>query len=283
MKKFLAGAVALALTAGSATSADLYQPQAAPLMDAPEVSVREASGWYLRGDAGYSFNELRGAKFRQGGSYDADFRTAKIEDSGILGAGVGYQFNNYFRGDLTFDYMTRSDFRGSTTGGGAGIGGGACAITCTSSDRSSFSAYSLMANAYVDVATVGSVTGYVGAGLGASYVNWRTLRNTSCPDAGGACDQTFDHEGKGSWRLSYALMAGATIDITCDLKADIGYRYRRINGGDMFGLDIFGGGPGRDKGINSHEARLGARYIFGGCDVPQQASYEPPPPPMVYK
>ncbi len=30
-------------------------------------------------------------------------------------------------------------------------------------------------------------------------------------------------------------MAGATIDVTCNLKADVGYRYRHVQGGDMFG------------------------------------------------
>jgi opacity protein-like surface antigen len=75
-------------------------------------------------------------------------------------------------------------------------------------------------------------------------------------------------------------MAGTSIDITCNLKADIGYRYRYIVGGDMFGYNE-NGGPGRDKGISSHEARIGARYNFGGCSTPP--AYEPEPAPLVYK
>ena len=46
-----------------------------------------------------------------------------------------------------------------------------------------------------------------------------------------------------------------------NLKADIGYRYRRVEGGDMFGY-AQNGGPGYDKGFDVHEARLGARYTF---------------------
>lgn len=280
MKMRLATTVAAAmLLAGVAHSADLYQPQQPePLMDAPEVTVQEASGWYLRGDVGYSFNKIRGAKFFQGGAADSevDFASTHIKDSFLLGGGVGYQFNNYLRSDVTFDYLTKSDFRGSTLGG--------CGVStdCFSSDRSSFSAYSLMANIYVDLGTYAYFTPYVGAGFGASYVKWDKLRNTSCDVADPAdCDPVSEHGGKGKWRATGALMAGATIDVTCNLKADVGYRFRYIDGGNMFGY-ANSGGPGRDKGIYSHEARVGARYMFNNnCDAP--VAYEPEPQPIVYK
>jgi opacity protein-like surface antigen len=279
MKMRLAATVAAAmLSAGVAQSADLYQPQPAPLMDAPEVTVQEASGWYLRGDVGYSFNRLRGANFYQGGSSanEVDFDSTDIDDSFLVGGGVGYQINNYLRTDLTLDYLSKTDFRGSTSGGCGTIPG-----NCVSDDRSSFSAYSLMANVYVDLGTYAYFTPYVGAGFGASYVKWDKLRNTSCSVTDPTdCDPSSDHDGKGKWRATAALMAGATIDVTCNLKADVGYRFRYIDGGNMFGY-ANSGGPGRDKGIYSHEARVGARYMFNNnCE---QATYEPEPQPIVYK
>jgi opacity protein-like surface antigen len=130
-----------------------------------------------------------------------------------------------------------------------------------------------MANAYVDLGTYGYFTPYVGGGIGGSYVKWKDLHNVACQDDGGGCDGEVIHGGKGNWRFSYALMAGASIDVTCNVKADIGYRFLHVSGGEMFGYNS-NGGPGRDKGFNVHEARVGARYLFGGC---QQASYEPPP------
>ncbi|WP_029616796.1 outer membrane protein [Pseudorhizobium marinum] len=279
MKKSLLGAATLLLTVGAAHSADVYQPEPLPFMDAPEITVKEASGWYLRGDVGYSFNKTRGAEFMQGGdpSQYVDFNTTSLKDSFLIGGGVGYQINNYLRTDLTFDYM-KSDFEGSTIGGGADFG--ACVGPCTSRDLSTMHAYSLLANAYVDLGTYGSVTPYVGAGIGGTYVDWKNLRNTSCADDGSSCDDTVEHDGHGSWRFTYALMAGATVDITCAVKADVGYRFRHVTGGDMFGYNE-GGGPGRDKGFYSHEARVGARYVFGGCDTP--VAYEPPLEPIVYK
>ena len=108
-------------------------------------------------------------------------------------------------------------------------------VDCTSSDRSSLTAYTLLANAYVDLGTYGYVTPYVGAGIGGSYVKWKNLRNVACADDGSFCDDQVTHGGKGNWRFTYALMAGASIDVTCNVKADVGYRYLHIDGGNMFG------------------------------------------------
>jgi len=272
MRKVLSGVVAVLLTGTSGYAADLYQPQ---VIEAPvqEAAIVETGGWYLRGDAGWSYNKMRGAHYFQGSNdLDTDFDTAKLKNGFTIGGGVGYQINSHLRTDVTLDYMFKSKFHGSTSGGGGGFGGGACAVACTSTDVASLTALSLLANAYVDIGTYGSFTPYVGAGIGGTYVKWNDLENTSCPDGGGACDDTYVHGGRKSWRFTYALMAGAAIDVTCNLKADVGYRFRHVTKGDMFGYNE-GGGPGYDKGFYSHEARAGLRYSFNGCET---ASYIPP-------
>ncbi|MDQ0457068.1 outer membrane protein [Rhizobium paknamense] len=265
-----------ALSAMPAMAADLYQPEPPPPVEAPEVRVSDvASGWYLRGDVGYSFNKLRGAHYFQGSNASlTDFTKADLDDSFWGGAGVGYQINSHLRTDLTFDYLGKADFSGSTHG--------SCGVStaCTSRDLSSLQAYTLMANAYVDLGTYASITPYVGAGIGGSYVKWDKLKNTACADDGSGCDGTVTHDGKGSWRFAYQVMVGASVDITCDWKADAGYRFRHTLSGDMFGYRD-NGGPGSDKGFYSHQLYAGARYQFGGC--PQPVAYEPPPQPMVYK
>lgn len=283
MMKSLIGAVAFALAATSAFSADLYQPEQAP---PPEVAVSQSSGWYLRGDVGYAFTNLRGANYFQGSNSNmADFNSAKLDNSWTIGGGVGYQINDYLRTDATLDYLFKSDFKGSTKGDCGACGPNFSAVPATSRDISSMTAYSLLANAYVDIGHYGAFTPYVGAGIGGTYVKWDKLNNTSCSDAdSSSCDGSVDHNGRGSWRFTYALMAGTSIDLTCNLKADVGYRFRHIEGGDMFGYSE-NGGPGYDKGVNLHEARVGARYNFGGCET---ASYMPPAdipvaPQPVYK
>ncbi|MDE1994962.1 MAG: porin family protein [Rhizobiaceae bacterium] len=272
MMKTLIGAVAALLVGTSAFSADLYTPE--PVQQAPEVAVSQSNGWYLRGDVGYAFTDLRGANYFQGSNSNMhDFDSAKLDDNFTLGGGVGYQVNNYLRTDVTLDYLFKSDFNGSTKGNCGGCGPDFSSVAATSHDKTSLTAYSLLANAYVDIGTYGIFTPYVGAGLGGTYVKWDKLKNTSCSDAdSSSCDSTVTHNGRGSWRFTYALMAGTSIDLTCNLKADVGYRFRHVEGGDMFGY-AENGGPGYDKGLNLHEARVGARYMFGGC---QTASYMPP-------
>ncbi|KOF18228.1 HEAT resistant agglutinin 1 protein [Ensifer adhaerens] len=275
MKRILSGVVAVLLSGTAAYAADVYQPPIeAPVVEQP-VEVVQASGWYLRGDVGYAWNDLRGAHYFQGSNgFIKDFDSADIDDSWVIGGGVGYQINNYLRTDVTLDYWGGGDFEGSTTGS-CGV-----AANCVSTDISSVSAWSLMANVYVDIGTYGAFTPYVGAGIGGTRVKWDGLRNTSCEVGNpGNCDPTVNHGGKDSWRFTYALMAGTAIDLTCNLKADVGYRFRDVDGGDMFGY-AQSGGPGYDKGFYIHEARAGLRYSFGNvCEVP----YEPPPEPIVYK
>jgi opacity protein-like surface antigen len=142
---------------------------------------------------------------------------------------------------------------------------------------------SLLANAYVDFYKHGRFTFMVvpvsveptSSGRSEQHLLFRcrpdALRCYEC--------QPWRHK---SWRFTYALMAGASIDVTCNLKADIGYRYRNISGGRMFGYAL-GGGPGYDKGFSSHEARGGLRYSFGGC-AQEEVYIEPAPVmPAVYK
>ena len=264
MRKVLSGVVAVLLTGTSGYAADIYQPE---VIEAPvQQTVVETGGWYLRGDMGWAYNDMRGAKYYQGpGRHLQDFDSARLRSGFIIGGGVGYQINDHFRTDVTMDYMFKSSFRGGTTGW--------CGATrCHSSDRSSMSALSLLANAYVDIGHYGVFTPYVGAGIGGTYVKWDKLRNTICDDPGNPGCNTTTHNGKSNWRFTYALMAGTSIDMTCNLKADVGYRFRHVTKGGMFG-NVANGGPGYDKGFFSHEARAGLRYSFNGC---AQQAYIPP-------
>ncbi|MCD2180104.1 outer membrane protein [Rhizobium sp. C1] len=277
MKKLMWSAFAAVMMGANAQAADLIQPevvQAPP----PEVQIASVSGWYLRGDAAYSIVNIRGAGYDITNSATGyvggnTFARTKVDNTGTIGVGAGYQFNNYLRSDVTLDYSFRTTFNGSTDGF-CGTGN-----PCSSRDISHMTLFSLLANAYLDLGTYGSVTPYVGAGIGASHVDWDVLSNSDD-------DGTFIHGGTSSWRFTYALMAGASVDLTCNLKADVGYRYRHVNGGPMFNSISFNSGvqvgPGRDKGFDIHEVRGGLRYQFGngGCG---EIAAAPPAPLPVYK
>lgn len=273
-------AAMLAGLAGPAFAADIYEP---PIIEAPppmvvEPEVVEYGGWYIRGDLDYHMSSFGGADYITYGVTGCcsplpgtgTFDFGKLKGSFSVGAGVGYQVSKYLRTDLTFDYLFKSDFNGQTSGWCG-------AVPCVSSDRSSYSAMLMLANAYVDLGTYHGFTPYVGAGIGGAYVKWDDLHNT-------IGTTTTVHAGAKGMRFAYALMAGTSYCVTDKVKLDVGYRYSRISGGRMFELSPNGpggAGPGFDKGISIHEGRAGLRYQFGGrseCYEPEPIVYEPPPP-----
>lgn len=249
-----------------ALAADLYEPQVEP---APLPVVQEANygGWYIRGDLDYHWSKFRGGDYIRYGSPPSPghFDFGDLKGAMSIGGGVGYQINDHFRTDLTMDWMSKSDFRGQTSGICAGG-------PCQSVDRTSYSALLLLANAYVDLGTWNRVTPYVGAGIGGAWVKWDTLHNRDD-------DGDFYHRGGKGWRFAYSLMAGASYCLTRNVDLDVGYRFSHINGGRMFDF-ASGVGPGFDRGINIHEVRGGLRYNFGGsgkCNEPETIAYQPEP------
>jgi opacity protein-like surface antigen len=271
-------AVLIALGGVPALAADMPVEEP-PVYQAPPPA--DFGGWYIRGDLDYHWAQFRGADYITYGVTccglpnpgTGSFDTGSLKGAFSLGAGIGYQVNNYFRTDLTADYWFKSDFDGSTSG--------TCGVLpCTSTDTSSYSAWLLLANAYADIGTWYGFTPYVGAGIGGARVKWDDLHNT-------IAGVTTVHEGAENWRFAWALMAGTSYCLTDNLKLDVGYRYSRVNGGRMFELAPLvgsGAGPGFDNGFNVHEARAGLRYQFGGgsgCSEPEPLPYEPEP--VVYK
>jgi opacity protein-like surface antigen len=279
----IAGALTMATSAMAADA--VYEQPVIAMPQPPRIvePAREFGGWYLRGDIGYRWSKLRGTEYITYGPPPgtSEFTSTDLKGALSLGGGVGYQVTRYLRTDFTADYWFKSDFRGTTAGFCPPDG-----APCTSTDRSSYSALLLMANAYVDLGTYHGITPYLGAGIGGARIRWRDLQNTIDGD-------TDVHRGAKTWRFAWSLMAGASYCLTDSLQLDTGYRYTRIEGGRMFEESGIGVGPGFDKGFNVHEARAGLRYSFGGpnvnCVEPKYVAYEPPvyaPPPYeppVYK
>lgn len=271
----LAGAAFASLSA-PLLAADL-PPEEPPIVVEPPVYVESAGGWYIRGDVDYSLMRLRGAQYHAGGGLNT-FTTAESDNTFSFGGGLGYQITNHFRADLTAEYEFSSDFRGSTTGD--------CTVagnqpgSCTSVDTSSHSMLLVMANAYADLGNFHGFTPYVGAGLGLAHVRWQELSNVAtCTSAPADCDTglpgyagdattgsyTETHVGNGSFRAAWSLMAGASYDISSNLKFDAGYKFTHVNGGAMFDYAVAGNGTqGYDNGFNLHSVRAGLRYQFGG-------------------
>jgi opacity protein-like surface antigen len=263
---------ALACGPLAAYAAD-YEPPIFVEEAAEYVPVEVGSGWYLRGDVGYAFSsEIGDVGYRTFDpvalTYDSGtFASADLDENFTWGAGVGYRFTDFLRADATIDGF-RTDFSGSTRSDETCIGLPDDDTTCRSGNGAEVSAVSIMANGYVDLGTFVGFTPYVGAGAGYSYVRWGDLTDsTSCVDGGAdVCVPpvgvgTTSHKGSDEWRFTYALMAGVAYDVTRNVKVDLGYKYRNIDGGDMFGWDspqTLGDGDHGD--IEQHEVKVGLRY-----------------------
>lgn len=171
----LAAPILVALLAASAGAADMPFVTKAP-PPAEEAPVEWGSNWYLRGDIGYQDIHVP--------VITGDF-TGLINQRGTVsgGIGAGYQFNDWFRADLTVD---RSVFRTTTTlapiwcptemrGLYDQTTGDAVGIyadpnqSCLPTPKATLNRTSILANAYLDLGHFWGFTPYVGGGLGVSY------------------------------------------------------------------------------------------------------------------
>ncbi|MEL6818087.1 MAG: outer membrane protein [Pseudomonadota bacterium] len=278
-KTLLTGTALAAALTGNAIAADLSPPVVieTPVIEVPEHVPAKVGGWYIRGDVSYNINRFKGADYMTATGFDG-YLSGSLKDSYSIGGGVGYHFNHNLRADVTLDYDFKTDFHGSS----AGI----CTISgvpadCTSSDTSGYKAWTLLANAYIDLGTYNKFTPYVGGGIGGAKVSWHPLVN----EISGGFDQdgTYTHAGYHEWRFAYALMAGVSYEVSHNLAVDLGYRFRKIHGEKMFGYEaVSGTGIGVDDGIESHQFRAGLRYKFGGGKK-KHVPYIPPYNPPVYK
>ena len=265
-----------ALFVGIATGAQAFDLP--PMVEeAPEIpGITAASGWYIRGDLGYNAGiKMDNPSYRIHNSatdsyHSRSFDRTRLDGDFSLSAGAGYQFNDFFRSDMTLDYFRASLDGKSGRSSPCSVIEGA-GTNCQFSHKQSLSALSLLANGYVEGGTYFGITPYLGAGAGVANVDWSGHNTTKhCVSNSGGCSKYSDYKtretgGAESWRFAYALMAGASYDISRNTKIDFGYRYYNIAGGDMFDWSTYEakrgalGGKGKDKGFSRHEFRVGLR------------------------
>ncbi|MBN7761201.1 MULTISPECIES: outer membrane protein [Nitratireductor] len=271
--RLLVSSVSLTLVSIGAAQAADYDP---PIIieEVPDVvPVEIGSGWYLRGDIGYSLKTSAKDPFTyrtfDGVNYgSAAFDSVSLSKDFSFGLGFGYSFTDWFRADATLDRFT-AGFNG-TTSSAVPCPGAPAGTTCRSEDGSEVTGYSALLNAYVDLGTYVGFTPYVGAGIGYTYMRWDELANSAYCVGGGCGGTSFAgtsrHSGESDWRFTYALMAGMSYDFSNNMKVDLGYRYRHVDGGNMFAWDAATaaagatGVQGHDSDLATHEIRVGLRY-----------------------
>jgi opacity protein-like surface antigen len=218
--------------------------QAAHAADVPVVEVGygpppyySESGWYLRGDIGYVVAEDPVVTYGGGA---VSFLNESLGTTWMIGGGIGYRYNSWFRTDLTFDYRA-FDFTGNTP----------CGCPGDSVETYDLDTWTIMVNAYADLGSWYGITPYVGAGVGAAY-HWLHDIVGVNPDA----SVTIIPDG-GGWAFAAAVMAGVTIAVSDRTSIDAGYRYIWL--GDVESGQDGSGGTVLFEDMAEHEIRVGLR------------------------
>lgn len=297
----LAGAAVLAVMSG-ASAADLLPP---PPVEPPPPII-QFSGWYLRGDIGFTsaandpdlanypallpgFNP-EGLPFSS--STTSVFNNSTISEGGMFDVGVGYQFTPWLRGDITLELRGGSAFQSLQTLNDPV----SPATEYAAFYRGNISSVIGMANLYGDIGTWYGITPFIGAGIGMAQ---NSVRGFTDQGYGYANDgNTFlgpngsNHNDGLTNQLAWSLMTGIDFNVTPNLKIELGYRYLnygKINTGPSNCLSAGPGGPFNiancGGGVENHlyttnslasnDFKVGFIWMLG--------DQVPPPPPLVRK
>jgi opacity protein-like surface antigen len=266
-----AGAASLMSTAVFAADMPIAPP---PQMYAPPP-VEDFGGWYLRGDIGFSNQKVKNldiANYRDPG-ITIPSQKLGFDTGGIYQVGVGYQFNNWFRGDITGQYRGSANFHGLDLVSFNGVPLGADTYSGSKSE------WVVMANAYVDLGTWWCVTPFVGAGVGMSR---NTISNfvdqgVSFNPAFGTSPTTAYAANASKWNFAWALHTGLAYKVNPGMTVELGYSYMNLGDGVTGALTDFQGATRGNaftfKDITSHDVKLGVRW-----NIDSPPAYAPPPP-----
>jgi len=277
----VAGAVALFSTTAFAADAAIDAPPPPPYGYAPPTGYApppgyalppgyarpfaqplggEFSGWYLRGDIGFShqrfkstFNvlyEAPGIGVQSfGGGFDA---------SSTFSVGGGFQFNDWFRFDLTGEFQGKSSLHGLDVVSFNRVPIG------TDDYRGTKHSWLVLLNLYAELGTWWGFTPFIGGGVGGNSISISSFVDSNVPNGG-----TAFASDSNKFNLAWAVHAGLSHKINQNLTVELAYRF--LNQGDARSGDLqtFSGvnlvnNPMYFNGITSHDIRFGLRWYL--CD-----------------
>lgn len=247
MSYLVKGAVVAAATilmgSNAAMAADLPVEE---IIVEPEV-IYQAPEYYTRIDCSYAFMVKPDMYVGSPEEHFVQKNGGRItnDDGWACGVGLGYQYNEYLRADVTFEYRGPFDVEGIRDPSVSGSQG----------QKTDIQSLVTLVNAYVDLGKYGKFTPYVGGGIGFAY---NIMDDVLLPETG------FETGGDNKTSFAWALMAGTEVDLTERLSLDVGYRY--LNFGEA--RSSTSGSDGSTvptitvKDLEAHEIRVGLRYAF---------------------
>ena len=271
--KFFIAASAASLLSSMASAADMAI--APPPM--PYAPVADFGGWYLRGDIGFSNQSVRSIRNTNAALYAplTSFQeTTGFDTGGIYQIGAGYQFNSWFRVDVTGEYRGSTNFHGLDltsfpNGGVPGFGSDVYNASKTE--------WLFLANAYADLGTWWCITPYIGAGIGTARVTIANFTDTGINSlSGGGVGPGLVSAANGSqWNFAWALHAGLAYKVNPNMAIELGYSYVDLGNGTT-GVDstfdhTAGGHVFQFHNITSQDVKLGVRW-----NLESPPAYAPP-------
>jgi opacity protein-like surface antigen len=279
--KYIIAAGAASLLSSAAFAADM------PIMAPAYAPVEEFGGWYLRGDIGFSNQQVKDMRLSDPTRYQGltSFnQTTDFNTAGIYQLGVGYQFNSWFRADITGQYRGSANFKGVdliSFPWGGGIANGADTYNADKSELL------FLANVYADLGTWWCVTPFIGAGIGAARVSISGLTDSGITNANfttlgvpvvsGPPVMSLATAASGSqWNFAWALHAGLAYRVTPNVTLELAYSYVNLGDGVTGVASTFDGSAGghvfKFNNITSNDVMLGVRWNLDNPPV-----YAPPP------
>lgn len=247
----------------------------------PPPPVEEFGGWYLRGDIGFSNQRVKSRDYYSYPSLVSLQQTSGFDTGGIYGVGVGYQFNSWFRADVTGQYRGNSNFHGQDLTSYTDTGTLQRGSDIYSASKSE---WVVLANVYADLGTWWCVTPFVGAGVGMARTTISNFTDVGAngtylfgTSAGAASAATAS-----KWNLAWALHTGLAYKVSPNMTVELGYSYLNLGDavtGSLVTKDgVTANQAMKFKDVTSHDLKLGVRW---NLDSPP--AYAPPPPPLIRK
>jgi opacity protein-like surface antigen len=267
-------ATAIAMCA-AAQAADMpapviYQPVAVP--------VQEFGGWYLRGDIGMSNQKLKNLdyfRFSQAQSFSW-LDEGGFDSAPFFGLGIGYQYNNWLRFDLTGEYRGKASFHALDRYFDPALNGGAGAFA-TNDYRATKSEWLFLANAYIDLGTWWCITPFIGAGVGVASITIDHFRDTNVIAGGGG----YADSGT-STNFAWAAHAGLAYKVNPNFTIELAYRYLSMGDGKTgTAFNLTGTTSGQAftfNNITSHDLKFGVRWALQDSTPGAKPAFYAPPP-----
>jgi len=272
VKLFLAAGAA-SLLSSAAIAADMAI--APPPMYAPPPA-QDFGGWYLRGDIGFSNQSISKRDYYSYPNLLSLQQQSSFDTAGIFGIGVGYQFNNWFRADVTGQYRGKANFHGLDLTSYTDTGTVQRGSDTYSASKSEFV---VLANLYADLGTWWCLTPFIGAGIGMSrntISNFTDIGVNGTAAFGTVPGLAFAPSAS-KWNFAWALHTGLAYRVTPNMTVELGYSYMNLGDGVTGALTTKDGVTANQamtfKDITSHDLKLGVRWNF---DTPQEPVYAPP-------